>query len=123
MSHNLASLDIAGKGWHLIQIHVAHADWDPEMEGDPFDDWCEMLLHPNCPVMVTPIPGGMAHEYHCGLQHEIDNVGAESIFDGMAPGLHLVRCWTETGRSLGASFSEISIEFDHIELVKGLMSS
>lgn len=127
MSGDLASLDIAGKGWHLVQIHVAHADWDPEMEGDPFDDWYEVILHPRCTETLTPMDGhGIAHEWHCPLQNEIDNAGAESIFDQMGPGLHLVRCWyaplaplARTGRSYGEFFSEVVVEFDHIELVTG----
>jgi len=120
MSGDLASLDIAGKGWHLVQIHVAHADWDPEMEGDPFDDWYEVILHPRCTETLTPMDGhGIAHEWHCPLQNEIDNCGAESVFEGMAPGLHLVRCWHEKGRSFGEFFCEVDVEFDHIELVTG----
>lgn len=115
---NLASLDLAGQGWHLVQIHVGHADWDPDMEGDPFDDWYEVLLHPRCAELLTPMDGhGIAHEFHCGLQHEIDNAGAETVFDGMSPGLHLVRCWVDRGHR-GPWLSEVSIEFDHVALTE-----
>lgn len=52
------------------------------------------IEHPGCPL----VDKGGYEDYDCGVAWELDNAGTTDLLDGLTPGQHIFRHWSEAIR-------------------------